>query len=143
MKMSFSGNTTSELWRGFMPRLKEISNKTDSSLYSVEIYSEGFFDSFDPDVVFEKWAAAEVSEFAGIPEKMTSLVIPEGTYAVFIYRGLPAEAEGFYRYIFNEWLPSSGYSLDNRPHFAKMGGKYRSNDPASEEEIWIPVKMSV
>ncbi len=46
-----------------------------------------------------------------------------------------------YRNIFETWLPASGYVLDNRPHFAVMGEKYRNEDPDSEEEIWIPIKM--
>ena len=46
-----------------------------------------------------------------------------------------------YGFIFNDWLPSSKYVLDTRPHFAVMGSKYRNNDPDSEEELWIPVKV--
>jgi AraC family transcriptional regulator len=39
-----------------------------------------------------------------------------------------------------DWLPDSGFELDNRPHFAVMGEKYKRDDDASEEEIWIPVR---
>jgi hypothetical protein len=30
--------------------------------------------------------------------------------------------------------------LNKRPHFAKMGEKYKNEDPDSEEELWIPIK---
>lgn len=39
------------------------------------------------------------------------------------------------------WLPASDYNLDNRPHFEVLGEKYKNNDPTSEEEIWIPIKL--
>jgi predicted transcriptional regulator YdeE len=42
-------------------------------------------------------------------------------------------------YIYTEWLPASNYELDNRPQFEILGVKYKTNDPNSEEEIWIPI----
>jgi AraC family transcriptional regulator len=139
MTMSFSNNRTGELWRSFMPHRKEIGNSNEPDLFSVEIYPEGFFDLFTPEATFDKWAAVEVTEFGDEPTGMEALALPCGIYAVFIYKGRSSEAQSFYRYIFETWLPSSGYILDNRPHFARMGEKYRNNDPESEEEIWIPV----
>jgi AraC family transcriptional regulator len=62
-----------------------------------------------------------------------------GLYAVFNYKGLNTDNRIFI-HIFTEWLPSSGYVLDERPHFEILGEKYKNNDPESEEEIWIPVK---
>ncbi|MEN9524835.1 MAG: hypothetical protein RLZZ256_219, partial [Bacteroidota bacterium] len=32
------------------------------------------------------------------------------------------------------------YLLDERPHVEVMGSKYKNNDPASEEDIWIPIR---
>ncbi len=70
---------------------------------------------------------------------METFLFPGGLYAIFIYKGPASEGPETYRYIFEIWLPESGYNLDNRPHFAVMGEKYRNNDPRSEEELWIPV----
>jgi AraC family transcriptional regulator len=64
----------------------------------------------------------------------------EGLYAVFLYKGAASAAAPFYQYIFQTWFPNSEYLLDNRPHFEILGEKYKNNDPASEEEIWIPIK---
>jgi AraC family transcriptional regulator len=36
---------------------------------------------------------------------------------------------------------SKEYELDDRPHFEILGDKYKNNDPNSEEEIWIPIKL--
>ena len=41
---------------------------------------------------------------------------------------------------FETWLPAYGFVLANRPHFEVLGAKYKNNDPASEEEIWIPIQ---
>lgn len=142
-KMSFAGNTTFELWRSFMPRRKEIINAAGNDLYSIDIYPPGFFTPFNPAREFEKWAAAEVKDHNIVPEGMSTLIIPAGLYAVFLHRGPASEGPKTYRYIFETWFPSSGFSLDDRPHFALMGEKYKNNDPRSEEEIWIPVKPHV
>jgi len=62
------------------------------------------------------------------------------TVAMFLYRG-PASAFGqVIGQIFGQWLPNSGYSLDDRPHFEVLPKGYRMDDPNAEEEIWIPIK---
>lgn len=140
-QMSFADNKTRELWKSFMPRLNEIRNGIRSKLFSVEVYpSLLFFQNFNPAAEFIKWAAVEVTELTAIPDKMKTLILPTGLYAVFIHKGPASEGQKTYEYIFRSWLPNSDFILDNRPHFALMGEKYRNDDPNSEEEIWIPVK---
>lgn len=140
MKMSFADNRTGELWRQFMPKRKEIRNNTGSELYSVEVYSNAqFFNEFDPQAEFDKWAAVEVSDFDSVPDEMETLIFPGGLYAVFLHKGTAAEAVRIYRHIYGNWLPNSDFLLDGRPHFAVMGEKYKNDDPNSEEEIWIPI----
>ena len=141
MKVSFAGNKTRELWQSFMPRRKEIKNQIGAGRYSVEIYNNTeFFKNFNPSSEFEKWAAVRVNDYDDLPAEMETLTIPAGKYAVFIYKGKPSEAAETYRYIFTNWLPDSEFVLDDRPHFALMGEKYKGEDPDSEEELWIPVK---
>lgn len=138
--MSFAENRTQELWRSFMPRRREITDTVGTELYSVEVYPPGYFDRFNPETHFEKWAAVEVSIFDNLPEDIETFPLPAGPYAVFVHRGTAADADGTYRAIFESWLPSSGYAVDDRPHFAVMGEKYKNDSADSEEEIWIPVK---
>jgi AraC family transcriptional regulator len=139
-RMSFTNNKTFELWRSFMPRRKEIGNNVGAELYSVEVYDPSFFDQFDAGAEFEKWAVVEVTDFNTVPAGMETLVFPTGLYAVFLHKGPASEGAKTYRYIFATWLPGSDYVVDARPHFAVMGEKYKKDDPASEEEIWIPVR---
>lgn len=135
-----ANNRTFELWRDFMPRRNEIGNKKGGELYSVQVYRKGYFENFNPSVEFEKWAAVEVSDVQGIPGGMESFVIPDGLYAVFVYKGKASEASEFFRYIFATWLPGSDYTVDDRPHFEVLGERYRNDGPDSEEDVWIPVK---
>jgi AraC family transcriptional regulator len=58
---------------------------------------------------------------------------------VFIHKGSAANFADTMKYIFEDWLPRSAYSIDKRPHFECLGVKYKNNNPSSEEEVWIPI----
>ena len=79
-----------------------------------------------------------MENFDDIPHEMKSFILEEGLYAVFDYKGSSAD-NSIFQYIFRDWLPSSPYQIDDRPHFEVLGEKYKNNDPNSEEEIWIPI----
>jgi AraC family transcriptional regulator len=140
IKMSFSDNKTRELWSSFMPRRREIKNNIGSELYSIEVYEPLYFNNFNPEKEFDKWAAVEVIDFETVPDDMETLTSPGGLYAVFKHKGSADKASETYRYIFGTWLPASDFLLDVRPHFAVMGEKYKNDETDSEEEVWIPVK---
>jgi len=141
MKMSISKNKTGELWHSFMSKRKEIKNKIGSELYSMQIYDPLYFINFDPNTEFEKWATVEAADFDSVPDEMETFTLTGGLYAVFIYKGAASAGIKAFQYIFGTWLPNSEYTLDNRPHFEILGEKYKNEDPDSEEEIWIPVKL--
>jgi AraC family transcriptional regulator len=123
-----------------MPSRREIKNNIGSDLYSVEVYEPLYFNNFNPEKEFDKWAAVEVTDFEKVPDDMDTLILPRGLYAVFVHKGAASKGPETYQYIFGTWLPASDFLLDNRPHFAVMGEKYKNDDPDSEEEVWIPVK---
>ena len=139
INMSLSQNKTQELWQSFMPEWK-LAGLPRAEFYSVEVYPEGYFASFDPNKAFQKWAAVEVISEINVPESWEKLEIPEGLYAVFTYKGKSSEIHNIYQYILGTWINNSPYQLDDRPHMGVMGEKYKNDDPESEEELWIPVK---
>jgi len=141
--MSFSDNKTGELWKGFMPRRKEIVKSIGTWLYSMQIYDPMFFSNFNPDKEFEKWATIEVTDFESVPDQMETYNLEGGLYAVFLYHGAASDAADTFKYILGEWLPSSDYDLDSRPHFEILGEKYKNESKDSEEEIWIPIRPKV
>jgi AraC family transcriptional regulator len=99
---------------------------------------------FTPHTHFIKWAAVQVLDFENIPAGMDRLIIPAGSYAIFVHKG---PVHTFYRtiqYIYGQWLPDSDYVLDQRPQFEIMTEKYLGPDhPDSEEQVWIPVTSNL
>ena len=124
------------LWSKVMPQLSRVSNRKNKDLISLRSF-EGipvFGPTGDPN--FTYWGGAEVT---GPNVGLEHLEIPPGAYAVFHYKGLSSDSS-VWRYIYNEWLPNSPWELDHRPHFERLGAKYKNEDPNSEEDIYIPVR---
>ncbi|WP_298506793.1 GyrI-like domain-containing protein [uncultured Maribacter sp.] len=144
LKMSLAENKTLDLWQSFMQQKKEINNLVDSNLYSIQVYDTSLnFKDFSPQVVFTKWAAVEVKDYDAVPQAMEPFTLPGGTYAVFIHKGLASNFHKTMNYIYGIWLPQSDYILEQRPHFEKLGEKYKNNSEDSEEEVWIPIKAKI
>ena len=141
VKMSLANDRTFELWSTFMPKRRLIAHVLGANLYSLQVYSElPDMKNFSPDMVFEKWAAVEVNVFVDYKENFKNLVLEGGLYAVFVHKGRPSDFQRTLKAIHYDWLPSSGYELDNRPHFEILGDKYKNDHPDSEEEVWVPIK---
>jgi AraC family transcriptional regulator len=138
LTMSLANSKIAELWQSFLPHKKEIPNLVSTDLISLVVYHSTHFTNFNPTNEFTRWATVEVKDFYKVPSEMHSFILPSGLYAVFEYKGLSTD-HALFQYIFETWLPSSDYLLDDRPHFEVLGKKYRTNDPNSEEEIWIPI----
>lgn len=140
--MSLSNNTTGVLWKKFGSRRKEITNRTCGGNYSIQVYDEGFIrGEFSPTTRFEKWAGVHVDDIDKVPLGMEVLTIPAGKWAVFQYQGMTTQFYTMASYIYEKWLPSSGYQLDHRPHFEYMPPDYLGPmHPDAKEEVWIPLK---
>ena len=139
-EMSLIDNKTQKLWKGFRQRIKEIVNRSSDDFISLQEYPVDYFKAFSPANRFVKWACVEVEDLEFIPEKMNSLILENGLFAVFNYKGTAKDAQAFFQYIYSEWIPNSDYMLDDRPHFEVLGAKYKNNDQNSEEEVWIPIR---
>ncbi|MBL7924834.1 MAG: GyrI-like domain-containing protein [Bacteroidia bacterium] len=137
--MSMADDQTPALWRGFMPRRKEITRRSGTHYYNVKVHTVPLQD-FTPQSLFEKWAAVKVTDFSDVPQGMEPFILPPGEYAVFHHQGGAAAFSSTVSYIFGTWLPRSEYLLDARPHFEILQEHYRPDDPEAEEEVWIPVR---
>lgn len=139
-EMSLAENKTQEIWKQLMPRLNEVQQAVSADLFSLQIYPEDYFSHFTPFLTFTKWAAVEVKNYDLIPEEFQKIEIPAGKYAVFLHKGNTEMFTKTAQYIYGEWLPKSGYQLENRPHFEVLGDAYLGHEnPDSEEEVWIPI----
>ncbi len=137
MQMSLEFNLTPDLWKLFMTHKHQLHHLISDDLYSLQVYPADYFLSFNPSASFTKWALTEVSSFEDIDLPFETFVLPEGLYAVFHHRG---NDTGVFQEIYNEWLPNSGFELDDRPHFELLGKNYKRNSADSEEKIFIPLK---
>lgn len=139
--MSLIDNKTFELFSGFMPNRKQVKCSVGAAIYEVMEYDAAHFKNFNPNKTFKKWATLEVENLEEIPESMSTLVLENGLYAVFTYKGLAKDFSNLMQYVFTEWLPKSEYALDHRAHFNVLGDKYIKDSPDSEEEVYIPIKL--
>lgn len=141
LTMSLTDNKSGLLWNSFLPKLKEISNAISNDKLSLQVYEPNHFDNFNPNKEFQKWALIEVSNFDNLPTDVETFELKGGQYAVFIHKGDSKEFYKTSQYIYGVWLPNSEYVLDDRPHFEILGEKTKKDDPNSEEEVWIPIKL--
>ncbi len=142
-QMSLSENRTKELWQTLMPRRREIKNRIGTDRISMQVYDESWdYEKFSPTTKFTRWAGLEVLSFANVPAGLETHVLTGGKYAVFHHKGPVTTFPKTWDYIFNEWLPESGYELDKREHFEVLGKDYKPLDPDAEEKVWIPIKNS-
>ncbi len=141
-EVSMLNNTTPLLWKNLMPKRKDIENIVGSNLYSMQIYTSKLdLNIFTPQTVFQNWAMVEVSSFENSPNDIQTHTLTGGMYAVFDYRGTPANIEAFAKKVFGEIIPSSLYEVDEREHFQVLGERYKRDSEDSEEEFWIPIKI--
>ena len=75
-----------------------------------------------------------------VPEEMSSLEIPQATWAIFESVGpLPDAIQNLTKRIFSEWLPSSGYEQDDVPQLEVFpAGDIHSADYVCE--VWFPIR---
>ncbi len=133
---SFQDDKTPVLWKKFMMRRHEISNRISNQLFSLQIYPE----HFTPDQSFKKYALAEVSGFDNIPNDFETFELAGGKYLVLNYHGKAENGPEIFNYIIHNFIPEHQFEVDNRPHFEIFGEDYNPNDDSAEEEIWIHVK---
>src|SRR6187401_1210835 len=96
--MSISANRTRELWQDFQRQRKDIPNTVGKHLYSIQLYDDQYFQTFNPHSTFEKLAAIEVTNFNAVPPNMEAFTLPSGLYAVFLHKGAATTAPTTFNY---------------------------------------------
>ena len=122
-----------QLWQQFGLRMGEVQYVVEPRV------SYGLMDHFDQELGrLDYMAGAAVSQAVDLPAGMTRWNVPENTYAVF-ETVLPKIGETF-DYIYNTWLPTSGYQHAATPYFERYGETFDPDDPTSKLSIYIPVE---
>jgi len=140
-QLSYAHYAVAPMWQELMPKRKDLIGLKGAELFSVQYFSPDFFQKFSPMNTFDKWVAVEIEDDAVVPAGWVEFIIEGGLYAVFSYKGDQSGAQQAFQYIFGQWLPQSGYELDDRKHFEILDHRYKKDDINSEEDIYIPVRI--
>jgi AraC family transcriptional regulator len=120
------------LWPKFVARIDEIDGPREPKVsYGVMWHGESMN-------VLHYLAAVSVVKPVRVPQGMTMLSLPVGTYASFSYP-LSGLAHGFGE-IFNRLLPSSGCAQAPGPFFERYDEAFDPRNSNSLVEICLPIK---
>jgi len=128
----------SELWGKFNSRaaaIGGIDNGTDEAAIGLCITPE----EGSEDGSFEYTAGVIVSEVGDVPEGFIVRHVPEFTYAVFAHRGDLSGLKETYAYIYESWLPQSGYELAAMLDFEYYNEDFKNFAPDSVFYIYVPI----
>ncbi len=132
-------NGIPRLWGRFIRRALREPGFLDGGTYGVYVYDFGKPKAeVGEDEPFRYLAACEAAR--GVPKGMKAHELPRREYAVFEHRGMLAELERSYRYIYGVWLPKAGREALAAEHFEYHGPDFAGDGPDSVTEIWIPLK---
>jgi len=140
MEKRFTFNTIAEipmLWMDFMPLEEAIQNKVKPI--------EAWGVSYDMDYSvqpgeFTYFVGMEVSNTDNIPTGMIAHVTPASKYAKFTHYGSLDNLSGTYTYIYNVWLPQSGYDMGMGNELELYNEKFNPEGEDSEIFIFIPLQ---
>ena len=120
------------LWPKFVARIDEIENMREPRVSYGVMWNGGSRD------VLHYLASAAVAKPARVPQGMTMLTLPAGTYASFSYP-LSQLGKGFGE-IFGRLLPASGYAQAFGPLFERYDEAFNPGNADSMVEICLPIK---
>lgn len=126
----------SALWSQFNPRTAELKHIAPGSP------AIGLCTS-DPNVKtgeFEYVAGFQVDNESDIPAGMVVRQVPANQYAVFTHVGSLKDLRDTYHFIYQVWLPQSGYTMNGPIDFEWYDEDFKDFAPDSRFYIYVPVK---
>ncbi len=121
------------LWPRFVDRMPEIEPILEPQVsYGVMQMTPG-----EPDRL-NYLAAVSVPSAVKVPDAMTTQTLPAGQYAVFEFP--LSDIGSAFGFIFETWLPSSGFLQTETPLFERYNENFDPGNPKSLVEAYIPVR---
>jgi len=128
-----------ELWGKFNRRVEELGGiENDTGEAAVGLNTTPV--DAPEDGAFEYVAGVLVSEAGNVPEDFVIRHVPEYTYAVFAHKGDLPSLKHTYAYIYESWLPQSGYKLPSKIDFEYYNEDFKYFQPDSVFYIYIPIE---
>ena len=118
-----------QLWDKFVSRIDEIPHVAEPHV------SYGLMENFDQMTRLDYMAGVSVETVDKLPEGMSQWNVPANTYAVF--ESTLATIGDTFGYIYNTWLPSSGYRQASGSYFERYGETFSPENPGLS--IYIPI----
>ena len=130
------------LWRRFVARRAEIPAVVGDHGLGLCID----VDDDENEDAFVYAPAVEVTSLDKVPDGMQPFDLGPGTYAVFTVPLAGAEPIGkeigrAFRFIWNTWLPKSGYTFAGGPEIEFYDDRFDPATMSGEIELWIPVRQ--
>lgn len=137
----FSPETQPEipaLWRRFWARHKEIAAAVEGHTFGLCIGVDNGEDTFT------YAAALEVENLDNVPDGMQAFDLPPQTYAIFTVplagkEPIGTEIGRAFRFIWNTWLPKSGYTFARAPEIEYYDRRFNADTLSGEIDLYIPV----
>jgi predicted transcriptional regulator YdeE/DNA-binding transcriptional MerR regulator len=125
------------LWeKTFLPHMHELKNAHPNTSY-------GVCGDFEPETgEFKYMAGVEVTSESELPDGMVCWEVPAAHYAIFEHRGSLSGLRGTNEYIYNVWLPKSGYKRSATPDLEIYAEAFTgTDDPDSILFLYVPVEQ--
>lgn len=130
-----------ESWFYLKSNMDSMKRKNEHTMYGFEDYSEEF--TAEP-LAFYYMAGVEVDKNTELPEGVYRKIVPKSEYAVFTVNGNNANGEigQAFHYIYNVWLPSSDYCIDEELlfDFEYYDERWDCQFQTAQMDIYIPIK---
>lgn len=130
-----------ESWFDLKSNMDSMKRKNEHTMYGFEDYSEEF--TAEP-LAFYYMAGVEVDKNTELPEGVYRKIVPKSEYAVFTVNGNNANGEigQAFHYIYNVWLPSSDYYIDEELlfDFEYYDERWDCQLQTAQMDIYIPIK---
>lgn len=127
-----------QYWEEFFPLYNQAKHKNNEKFYGTMFMDQDTPFTMDTPINYLVGVPAKVIPDAKAP--WTKHTIKGGTYAVFTHRGPVENIMETYMYIYNTWLPDSGYAERFGDQFEYYDERFKDQSPDSIIEIWVPVQ---
>lgn len=129
-----------ELWNQFNRRMEALGGLPNETGGAIGLCTTP--ENNSPEGEFEYVAGLPVSKVEDVPDDFVVRSVPEQTYAVFAHKGDMPSLGKTYEYIYESWLPQSGYQLASKMDFEYYNEDFKDFAPDSVFYIYVPIEKA-